>query len=745
MPGNLMQPTIDLSNCDKEPIHIPGKIQSHGFLFAVNDTDFVVTHISRNVSDVLSINGEDFLDQPFADLENVLSGKGNTANITQALTKIKDSADIINPIKITIDGDLYNLIISHNEQKFLLEFEHSPAYAAELELQRVIGKSFSEIISGVNTSELLSRAAQHVKQLIGYDRVMIYQFNTDGHGEVIAEAKNDQIESLMNLHFPASDIPRQARELYKKQLTRIIADVNDNTADVISFETEPLDMSCSELRAVSPVHIQYLKNMHVQASFSISLMRGDHLWGLIACHSDTPKFIDYSSRQASKLVGKILSYSYDFIKQSEERDNQKDYIITQEKLFSQLRESRDIADALTNQAITLKDVIDCSGAAFVIDDQVHLKGNTPAEAEVRELIKWLAASNSGPIYCTSELSAHFEPASSYKDSASGLLATAISKERGEYIMWFRPEIVQQKIWAGDPQKPADISTDGTLTISPRTSFASWSQMIKGSSKDWMKVEEEFAQKILSEIISSINQRAAETRLLNEKLKTAYEELDKFSYTISHDLKNPLAVIKSYSEILEYNKTLDDRSKTIVKKILASAVKMNHLINEVLKYSKIGRENVNYSMVKMEPLLAELQADLPVGLNVTNLDFNIAGTPNVYGDPTMILQVFTNLLSNAIKYSSKTEKPEVSIGGNDDGAEIIYTIIDNGIGIDPSSHSRIFDLFLRLHPVSEFEGTGVGLAIVKRMIEKHKGRIWLESEPGKGSRFYVAFPKPDNLN
>jgi signal transduction histidine kinase len=184
---------------------------------------------------------------------------------------------------------------------------------------------------------------------------------------------------------------------------------------------------------------------------------------------------------------------------------------------------------------------------------------------------------------------------------------------------------------------------------------------------------------------------------------------------------------------------------IVKKILASAVKMNHLIDEVLKYSQLGREYVNYSIIKMEPLLAELQAELPVGLKVANLDFNISGTPNVYGDPTMILQVFTNLLSNAIKYSSKTEKPEVSVSGNDDGAEIIYTIVDNGIGIDPSAHSKIFELFSRLHPVSEFEGTGVGLAIVKRMVEKHKGRIWLESEPGKGTTFYVAFPKPESLN
>lgn len=231
---------------------------------------------------------------------------------------------------------------------------------------------------------------------------------------------------------------------------------------------------------------------------------------------------------------------------------------------------------------------------------------------------------------------------------------------------------------------------------------------------------------------------------NEKLRSAYDELTKFSHTISHDLKNPLAVIKSYAEILEYNNSLDEKAKGIVKKILSSAGKMNNLINEVLNYSKLGNENVSYSVVKMEPLLTELEAELAIALNVTNLDFNIYDTPDVYGDPTMIMQVFTNLLSNAIKYSSKAEKPEVSVCGRDAGPEIIYAVADNGIGINASAHTKIFELFSRLHPINEFEGSGVGLAIVKRIVEKHTGRIWLESEPGKGTTFYVAFPKPGDL-
>ncbi len=227
---------------------------------------------------------------------------------------------------------------------------------------------------------------------------------------------------------------------------------------------------------------------------------------------------------------------------------------------------------------------------------------------------------------------------------------------------------------------------------------------------------------------------------NQRLKAAYAELEKFSHTIAHDLKNPLAVIKSYAEILEYNTSLDDKARAHVKKIWSNSVKMNSLINEILKYSKLGIENVTYAVIKMEPMLTELHEELTLSLKVTNLHFNIKGTPDIYGDPTMILQVFTNLLSNAIKYSAKAEMPEVFVDGRDDGTEIIYSIADNGIGIDPSAYSKIFELFTRLHIAREFDGSGVGLAIVKRLVEKHKGRIWLESEVRKGTIFYVAFPK-----
>jgi light-regulated signal transduction histidine kinase (bacteriophytochrome) len=641
---------------------------------------------------------------------------------------------------IYIGDRIYNLIISKSSDKFLLEFEPREREDEDHDLNKAIGKTVSELVSGQSSSDLLNRAAIHIRRLISYDRVMIYKFSKDDHGEVVAEAKSDHIRPLIGLHFPASDIPKQARELYKKQHTRIIADVNAEPTDIITYETQSLDLSCSELRAVSPIHIQYLKNMEVNASFSISLINKDELWGLIACHNETPKFIEYPAREAAKLVGKILSYTYEFRRQEEDNIKNRKYRDRQEKLFAELRLTKDLEEVLINGTTNIKDVINCEGAALVFENKVHLIGNTPDEISVKQVATWLTDNVQETFFCSNAFSKKYEPAIHFTTSASGIIAVTILKELGEYIMWFRPEVLHNISWAGNPDKPVDTNSDGSMAISPRKSFETWIEIVSGSCEPWLNSEVSFADKIREEVSFAVNRKAAEIRLLNEKLTYAYDELDTFSYTIAHDLRNPLAVIKSYSEILEFNKDLDEKTKIIVNRILRSARKMNSLINEVLNYSQVGRIELKVTPIDMNVLLHEIRAELLVSLNAGNLVLEIKNTPPVNGEITMISQVFNNLLSNAIKYSAASDPSIVTINGSDDGKEVIYTITDNGIGIDPSQFSKIFDLFVRLDQLKKYEGSGVGLAIVKRMVEKHKGRIWVESKPGESTTFSITFPK-----
>jgi chemotaxis family two-component system sensor kinase Cph1 len=275
-------------------------------------------------------------------------------------------------------------------------------------------------------------------------------------------------------------------------------------------------------------------------------------------------------------------------------------------------------------------------------------------------------------------------------------------------------------------------------ISPRNSFEEWSQMVTGTSKKWTNEEVKSVVRLRSEITYAINQKAGAIRLLNEKLKLAYEELDTFSFTISHDLKNPISTIKSFTQILLRDKEMKPQSVKILERINKGADKMNNMINEVLDYSRIGRSELVLSEIDPAPMINEIVRDLLLIYGVDENAITIGNTPKIKGDPVMLSQVFSNIISNAVKYSMMAEPQTVSITGTENNNEVIYTITDNGLGIDIKQLPRIFELFHRTDNVGDIEGTGVGLAIVKRIVEKHRGKIWVDSEPGKGTTVSIAF-------
>jgi chemotaxis family two-component system sensor kinase Cph1 len=736
---------VDLINCDNEPIHIPGKVQSHGFLVAFNSTD-AVKYVSQNIAQFLNVDAQNLLGKPVADFERLLQNDeapGFVHHILQ-LGRHTKSSESINPYNINLGDQSFNLIFSMSGKNAVLEFEPNIS-ATEVDLQKTIGRSVSEMLAGKQLKQLLDNAALQIKNLIGYDRVMIYKFLEDGHGEVIAEVKEEHLEPFLGLHYPASDIPKQARELYKVNLTRIISDVDTDASPILTLpvngQAEPLDLTHSALRAVSPIHIQYLKNMGVASSFSISLLYRDELWGLIACHNYTPRFINYKAREASKLIGQIISSALEYKQDEETIVKSLDFNAAYETLSLILRNGGNVAYAISGHATTLLNMADATGAVVVYEDKITTLGNTPDKEQIGQLVKWLLNHMEDSIFYTHQLPEIYQPAQEYSAVASGLLACTLSKELGELLIWFKPEQIATINWAGNPNKPVEFNDNGLLSLSPRRSFEIWSQTVKHTSARWNQEEITNVLRLREEVAYAINRQANEIRTLNEKLKQAYEELDTFSFTISHDLRTPLSTIKNYSELLlESNNSLDDDAKRILNKIIGGADKLNFLIKEVLNYSRVGRAEMEYTTIEMRSLINELKNDLVVAFNTHNLEFEIGNTPPINGDKTMIAQVFANIINNAIKYSSKSNPPIVKIEGHETSSEVIYSISDNGVGIDLSYYNRIYDLFKRMDNVRNYEGTGVGLAIVKRIIEKHNARIWVESELGVGTVFYVAFKR-----
>lgn len=735
---------VDLNNCDVEPIHIPGSVQSHGFLIAL-DSAFNICFYSDNTSGFIGALDLNLLGKPLPYLESTINHVEHPDFITQLLTigKGKKGFEPNNPYEVGIAGIAYNLIISASGSHTLLEFE--PAVTLPVvNIQHMIGSSLSEMLADRNLTNLLKNSVAEVKNIIGYDRVMIYRFAEDGHGEVVAEAKNKKLESWLGLHYPASDIPKQARELYKKNLTRLIADVNVLPSRITTDKnnTEPLDLTFSELRAVSPIHIQYLKNMGVASSFSISLMYKKELWGLIACHNYTPKFIDYNSRKSAKLIGQILSSALEFRQDDENQNTKKKYTENLSKLAKLLMKQDDLTEALTKNKINLLNVVKASGAVLVYEQKVTALGVTPDEEQLKKLFKWISKKRTKFSYHTDHLSAVFPDSLAYKHLASGMMVSILDRERKEYMIWFKPEQIQSINWAGNPEKPLAVNEKGWLHISPRLSFKTWEETVIGKSLNWTMEEINSVKRLKEEINYCLNLKARGLQELNRRLKLAYEELDTFSYTISHDLKNPLAVIKMYAQILSKDSANQEKRNEVFDKINKGADKMNSMITEVLEYSKVGRSEIEYKKIDAGVMISDIISDMNVIYDEVGLNVTVGKTPSLYGEKLMMTQVFTNLIGNAIKYSQKDTFSEIHIKGEILENKVCYSVKDNGIGISENNLLKVFDLFQRVDTIEKIEGNGVGLAIVKRIVDRHQGKIWVESVIGKGSTFFISFNIPD---
>jgi chemotaxis family two-component system sensor kinase Cph1 len=734
---------VDLLNCDIEPIHILGKIQSHGFLIAVNNKTLRISFISENIKTWLQNSVQHYVDLPFELLEKEIDLKNasNGLTISQMITIGNNGKypEINNPLQIEVKLISYYLIINLSGEDTILEFEPMTS-DSQIDVQQTIGKSMSAILSGKNLDSMFQRTALEIKKIINYDRVMVYQFNEEGHGKIIAEAKTDSLDPFLGLHYPASDIPKQARELYKLNLTRIIADVNSVDSAIIGASNNPaLNLTNAGLRAVSPIHIQYMRNMGVESSFSISLISGGELWGLIVCHNYSPCFINYKAREAAKLLGEILSSALEYRQGEEDSDLFLSLNKKVEGVIDGLEKEDDVQTFLNQHAPALKDITSASGVALIFDENITTYGVTPTKEQIKEISVWLQSNMAANIYHTHRFPQIFSPALQYSQVSSGLLAFMLSRDPGEFIIWFKPEQINLISWAGNPEKQPEINADGMMQLSPRKSFDSWTDLVKNTSEKWNRAEVTAVINLGEHTNYILKRKANEIKRLNELLKQSYDELNIFSYTITHDLRTPLSAIKSYAELLMINNTsLDDQAKKVLGRINACADRMALLITEILNYSMLGKADVKTDEINVNQMIQTIKAEVIEGLQPENLQFEIGDCPAITGDAALIKQVFTNLINNAVKYSANSKPAKVSISGVKKGKEIIYIITDNGIGIDNKYYHLVFELFKRMDNVKGFEGTGVGLAIVKRIMEKHHGKVWFESNLGLGTTFYLSF-------
>lgn len=529
---------ISLTSCDIEPIHIPGSIQPHGILLIVDRETGEIIHGAGDIEGRLGVAA--WHGQP---LERVLGSE-----TAQAILMI----DPILPrhIRPPASDQVFDISVIQGALDLLIELEPAAPIDTMHHLLPQLEHAANKFQQAPDMDSLMAVAAREFRRLTGYDRVMVYRFLEDEAGKVMAESSASGQATFLNHHFPASDIPVQARRLYLRNLLRVIPDANYEPAPLRpSYPADaPLDMSDCSLRSVSPVHLKYLRNMGVGASASFSIVKDDQLWGLIACHNTSPKTITLDARNGCRaLVGALA-------RQIKARSDTNLYrervrLRTMEDRISELLLREGSLDlALAHHLDEVQDMLLADGVAIQRDGEIVTAGKTPSVAQITVLSDWLAREKPQRIFSTSELSATDVPPDAVSALSAGLLAMTLSAAEPWIVMWFRAEVVETINWAGNPHKA--LSDDSQGTLSPRASFQSWSETVSGKARRWSMPETEAADRLASVIqnvwqtrrIQNLNKELLQ--LVNEK-DGLLKQREFLLGEVNHRVQNSLTLVSAF--------------------------------------------------------------------------------------------------------------------------------------------------------------------------------------------------------
>ncbi len=738
---------LDLSACEREPIHVPGSIQPHGLLFVLSEADRSVLQVSENVTDALGRPVSQVLGRPLADV----LGADVEARIVAELPRAPTRQRPVLLTTVALDGAAgagrtFHAVAHRTEGGIVLEFEAAPPADGAIDFYPVLDTFAGRAEGAASVAELSAATAEDIRRLTGFDRVLVYQFDPDWHGTVVGEDRNDRLPSYLHHRFPASDIPAQARELYRHNRLRLIPDAGYRpvplTPGVNPATGTPLDMTYSVLRSVSPVHVEYMKNMETVSSMSVSVLRDGRLWGLISCHHRDPKAVPFAVRTTCDLLARAVSRRLAALEHTRDYERRIGARAAYARLLAGMTDRLDFAAGLLDRPDDLLAFAEAQGAAVLTEGGCSHVGSTPTEEQVRGIAGWLFRDVRDEVYATDSLPAVYPPAEAFKDTASGLLAVAVSKLRPSYVLWFRPVVVRTIPWGGDPHTPAERAGEA-VRLHPRRSFATWRETVRLRSLPWRPADVEAAAELRNAVVGVVLKKAEQLAELNAELERSNRELEAFSYSVSHDLRAPLRHVVGYAEMLREDAadSLSEHARRYVATIIESSEYAGILVDKLLAFSRLGRGELQKTRVDMNSLVREVRREVEAAAAGRQIVWRVGDLPVVDADVMMLRSAVRNLLDNAVKYTRGREEAVIEAGSRDEGGELVFFVRDNGVGFDMRYAGKLFGVFQRLHRMEDYEGTGIGLANVRRIVERHGGRAWAEGEEGRGATFYFSLPRP----
>ena len=776
-----------LEACASEPIHQIGHVQPHGALLAFSsEAPWHVRQASQNIAEFI---GKDIACVLNASLSSLFE-PSLLAQIASLNAALQEQPTATAKGGITIDGASLDLILHayRSDEMLVLEMErdegeHREAHLAELLLQTQ--QTMLRTDAYFETGRYFDLLTQLVRSLTGYDSVMVYRFDHQWNGQVIAQSRSETAPSYLGMHFPASDIPAQARRLYTTNLVRVVANVDATPVPIMPeynpVTRKPLDLTHSALRSLSPIHIEYLRNIGVHSSMVISLMQKEKLWGLIACHHMTEKPASMGLREAAIFLSRLVSSRLSALEALEQQgltdranQNTGDLLKTLPKL--------PVRQLLVRLMPELQTLLSASAIIVVVEGEIHVCGEAPKKSQVEQLFKWLESISISGVFHCEHLGKDCPDLADAANTMAGVLSTPPSPGMRNCIIWLRKEKRQTINWAGKYEEGFIQNAAGNYRLTPRKSFELWSESWSGRSAPWTEVEvgvgtmlalaipESLAQKRLLEeaqaeqakieaelkkhrdhLEETVRERTLALSIAKEAAESASRAKTAFLSKVSHELRTPMNGIMGITG-LALRRVDDPKLLDYLGKVKQSSEQLLSIINEMIDISEIEAERMTLSQEEFQlgDVVERFTKQLSLKAAEKKLDLHFEGLDELtdwqlLGDQNRLLQILFTLGENAIKFTSIGS---VTVAGFACQEAISYLSIrfeikDTGIGINKEARSRLFSPFEQADNTStrRYGGTGLGLAICKRLAKMMDGDISVNSSEGLGSTFlfHVRLP------
>lgn len=594
----------DLSNCEREPIHLAGSIQPHGALLVAREPDLLVLQASANAAGFLGLDGQ----LPGRSLAALSADMAE--QVRARLDQPLDRLPVVLRRPVWIDGQPLAVVLHRPpEAGLVLEFERP---GPPVDLAHHVETATSAILACTSLKSL-AETTTRIFKLTGYDRVMVYRFDAEGHGEVFAERREPGLEPYLGNRYPASDIPQIARRLYERNRIRVLVDVDAERVPIeprlSPLTGRDLDMSLCFLRSISPIHIRYLKNMGVAATLVASLVVGGRLWGLIACHHYEPRRVAYEVRAVCELLAETVATRIAALESFLQAQAELSVRRLEQRMHEAIAREGDWRSALFEGASPLLQPVGATGAALLLDGQVSSVGEVPGTAELRAIGAWLDRRRQEGVVATASLGLDepdFEP---LRASASGLLAVPVSALPGEWSLWFHPERIRTVTWGGNPFKPVEVG-DSPEDLSPRRSFAKWHQLVQGTADPWSPADLA-AARLIGDTLRDLVLQFRAVRLL-----IAQDQLDQIGRQVD-TAEQAVLIADAQGRILMANRGLhalfggDQRPPRRLDELparLADPDAARLGLRELVEERRTWRAEIQLPRLDGEPLLLSVRAD-----------------------------------------------------------------------------------------------------------------------------------------